>query len=36
METTWRIKPNTVWHDGSPFTAEDLVFTLTQDWDLSS
>jgi peptide/nickel transport system substrate-binding protein len=27
METTWRIKPNVRWQDGTPFTAEDLVFT---------
>jgi peptide/nickel transport system substrate-binding protein len=29
MDTTWRLHPNVVWHDGSPFTAEDLVFGLT-------
>jgi peptide/nickel transport system substrate-binding protein len=28
METTWKLKPS-LWHDGSPFTAEDLVFTAT-------
>src|SRR5688500_1336340 len=27
METTWRIRPGATWHDGTPFTAEDLVFT---------
>lgn len=27
METTWRIKESVLWHDGAPFTAEDLVFT---------
>jgi peptide/nickel transport system substrate-binding protein len=27
METTWRIHEGTVWQDGVPFTAEDLVFT---------
>lgn len=27
METIYRLKPNLVWHDGVPFTAEDLVFT---------
>ena len=24
---TWRIKPGVTWHDGTPFTADDLVFT---------
>src|SRR5439155_14245981 len=28
METTWRIKPGTKWHDGNPVTADDLLFTL--------
>src|SRR6185503_1125666 len=27
METTWKIRPNVTWHDGTAFTAEDLVFT---------
>jgi peptide/nickel transport system substrate-binding protein len=27
MTTTWKIRPNAAWHDGTPFTAEDLVFT---------
>jgi peptide/nickel transport system substrate-binding protein len=27
METTWRIKPNVQWHDGTPFTSADLLFT---------
>ncbi len=27
METTWRIRDGAVWQDGTPFTAEDLVFT---------
>ncbi len=27
METTYRLKPNVVWHGGEPFTAADLVFT---------
>jgi peptide/nickel transport system substrate-binding protein len=26
METTWRLKPDLVWHDGAPLTAEDFVF----------
>ncbi len=29
METTWRIRPNITWHDGAPFTSDDLVFTTT-------
>jgi peptide/nickel transport system substrate-binding protein len=28
METTWRIRPGARWHDGEPFTAQDLVFTI--------
>ncbi len=28
METTWRIKPNVRWHDGTAYTSEDLVFTM--------
>lgn len=27
METTWKIRPGVVWHDGTPFTSEDLAFT---------
>src|SRR5437899_3292594 len=27
METIYRLRPNLVWHDGSPFTADDLVFS---------
>jgi peptide/nickel transport system substrate-binding protein len=26
METTYRLRPNVVWHDGAPLTAEDFVF----------
>jgi peptide/nickel transport system substrate-binding protein len=26
MRTTWRIKPNAVWHDGKPITSADFVF----------
>ena len=29
METVWKIRPNVFWHDGTPFTAEDLVFSVT-------
>ncbi len=28
METTWRIRPGTRWHDGKALTADDLRFTL--------
>ena len=24
---TWRLKKNVVWHDGKPFTADDVIFT---------
>src|SRR5499427_7448242 len=24
---TWKLKPGVVWHDGKPFTADDVVFT---------
>lgn len=36
METTWRIRRGALWHDGAPFTSDDLVFTATavQDRDL--
>ena len=27
METTWRIRERAVWHDGTPFSTADLVFT---------
>ncbi len=37
METVWKIRPNASWHDGTPFTANDLAFTLTvgQDRELA-
>jgi peptide/nickel transport system substrate-binding protein len=28
METRYRLKPNLVWHDGTPLTAHDFVFTF--------
>lgn len=36
METTWRIRPGAQWHDGTPFTSDDLVFTgmVVQDPEL--
>jgi peptide/nickel transport system substrate-binding protein len=27
METTWRLKPSVTWHDGTPLTTDDLVFS---------
>jgi len=27
METTWKLRPGAFWHDGTPFTAHDVVFT---------
>jgi peptide/nickel transport system substrate-binding protein len=40
METTFRLRPGLVWHDGAPFTAEDFIFTrranaARMDWGLS-
>jgi peptide/nickel transport system substrate-binding protein len=29
MDTIWKIRPNVKWHDGTPFTVEDLMFTFT-------
>jgi peptide/nickel transport system substrate-binding protein len=36
METTWRIRPDARWHDGTPLTADDLLFAarLAMDRDL--
>jgi peptide/nickel transport system substrate-binding protein len=28
MDTTWTIKPGVRWHDGTPFTADDLLFSF--------
>ncbi|MEA2642687.1 MAG: peptide/nickel transport system substrate-binding protein, partial [Chloroflexota bacterium] len=28
MDTTWKLRPNVLWHDGTPFTASDLVFSF--------
>jgi peptide/nickel transport system substrate-binding protein len=35
METTWRIRPDARWHDGTPFTAADLIFTTQLEQDSS-
>src|SRR4051794_37414928 len=29
METTYRLRPNLTWHDGSPLTSEDFKFGWT-------
>jgi peptide/nickel transport system substrate-binding protein len=29
MVTTWKLKPNVLWHDGTPLTSADLVFTMS-------
>jgi peptide/nickel transport system substrate-binding protein len=36
METTWRIREGARWHDGTPFTSDDLLFTVrvSQDKEL--
>lgn len=36
METTWRLRRDAFWHDGTPFTARDLAFTweVWQDPDV--
>ncbi len=31
METTYHLKPNLAWHDGTPLTADDFVFALEVD-----
>jgi peptide/nickel transport system substrate-binding protein len=33
MQTTWKVKPNALWHDGTPLTSADVVFTATVDQD---
>jgi ABC-type transport system substrate-binding protein len=39
MELTWTLKPGLKWHDGTAFTAEDLVFSIKlfkdPDWPAS-
>jgi peptide/nickel transport system substrate-binding protein len=36
MTTTWQLRPNVRWHDGTPFTADDLLFSyrVFQDREL--
>lgn len=33
METTWRIRNGVEWHDGTPLTSDDLLFTATVHQD---
>ncbi len=33
METTWRIRQGSKWHDGTPFTSADLEFTARVQMD---
>lgn len=33
MDVTWKLKPNVKWHDGTPFTSDDMVFTLMLNRD---
>lgn len=33
MELTWKLKPNVVWHDGTPVTSADFAFTARFDQD---
>ena len=37
METTWKIRPGARWHDNTPFTSDDVLFTasLLQDRELT-
>jgi peptide/nickel transport system substrate-binding protein len=36
MEVTWKLKPSLKWHDGWPFTAADLAFTVRMFKDPAS
>ncbi|HEY3117312.1 MAG TPA: ABC transporter substrate-binding protein, partial [Chloroflexota bacterium] len=33
METTWKLRPNAVWHDGEPITAADVLFVYELERD---
>ena len=33
METTWKLRPGVVWHDGTPLTADDIVFSIQVNKD---
>jgi peptide/nickel transport system substrate-binding protein len=36
MSVTWKLKQGVKWHDGKPFTADDVVFTWTYAADLAT
>jgi len=29
MDMTWKLRPNVKWHDGAPFSSEDMLFAFT-------
>jgi peptide/nickel transport system substrate-binding protein len=33
MDVTWKLRPNVKWHDGTPFTSDDLLFTMAVKTD---
>jgi peptide/nickel transport system substrate-binding protein len=33
MDVTWKLRPGIKWHDGTPFTADDLLFSLEMHKD---
>lgn len=33
MELTWPLRPDVLWHDGEPFTADDVIFRQMLDLD---
>lgn len=33
METTWKLRSRVTWHDGTPFTTDDLLFTAVLEQD---
>ena len=33
METTWKLRSDVLWQDGTPFTADDMVFTAALERD---
>src|SRR5438046_2822276 len=35
METTWTLRPDARWHDGTPVTSDDVVFTIKLGQDRS-
>jgi peptide/nickel transport system substrate-binding protein len=36
LSVTWKLKKNVVWHDGKPFTADDVVFNWEYVMDPAS